>query len=103
MPKPRRTRKRTATVAAAAALALLALAYAAARTSCPAVGVSFTPAKAALSRLKNRDRAPRAEDFDPRVTLASLLEPGDDRARWQQARAARVEGYVVAVSEARVE
>jgi hypothetical protein len=99
----RRSGKRAAISAALAALSVVALAFAAARTRCPPGGVSFTAGKAALSRLKNREAAPRAEDFDPRATLAGLLEPGDDRARWQNERAARVEGYVVAVAEARVE
>lgn len=103
MTEPRRTRKRTAAVVALAALSVGALVFAVARTRCPAGGVSFSSAKAALSRLKNRDAAPRAEDFDFRATLAALLEPGDDRARWQNERAARIEGYVVAVGEARVE
>ncbi|HLL73745.1 MAG TPA: hypothetical protein VK421_00495, partial [Pyrinomonadaceae bacterium] len=103
MTRARRTRRRVVLVAALAALSAVALLYAAARTRCPAAGVSFTAGKAALSRLKNRDAAPRAEDFDPRATLAALLAPGDDRARWSGSRAARIEAYVVAVSEARVE
>jgi hypothetical protein len=103
MEKARRTRRRTAAVVALAALPVVALLFVAARTRCPAGGVSFTAGKAALSRLKNRDAAPRAEDFDPRATLAALLQPGDDRARWSVARAARIEAYVVAVGEARVE
>lgn len=103
MAEARSTRRRIALVVALAALSFVALALTAARTHCPPGGVSFTSKKAALSRLKNRDAAPRAEDFDPRVTLAGLLEPGDDRARWSASRAARVEAYVVAVGEARVE
>ena len=103
MTKARRTRKRTATLVALAALCVAALVFAAARERCPAGGVSFTAGKAALSRLKNRAAAPRAEDFDPRATLAALLEPGDDRGRWSTARAARIEAYVVAVGEAGVE
>ena len=99
----RRTRKRAALVVALAALLACALVFTLARTHCPPSGISLTAGKAALSRLKNRDAAPRAEDFDPRVTLSSLLEPGDDRARWQSERAARIEGYVVAVGQARVE
>jgi hypothetical protein len=97
------TRKRTAAVVALAALPVGALLFAAARSRCPRGGVSLTGGRAAISRLKNRDAAPRAEDFDSRATLAALLEPGDDRARWAAARAARVEGYVVAVGESRVE
>jgi hypothetical protein len=53
--------------------------------------------------LKNRTALPRANDFDERVTLAELLRPGDDRARWSASSAAAVEGYVVAVSEGGVE
>ena len=103
MTKARHTRKRTVTFVALAALPVAALVFAAARTRCPASGVSFAANKAALSRLKNRDAAPRAEDFDPRATLAAMLEPGDDRARFSVARAARIEAYVVAVAAAKVE
>jgi hypothetical protein len=103
MTEARRTRKRTAAVVALAALPVFALLFAAARTRCPRSGISFSSNRAALSRLKNRDAAPRAEDFDPRATLAALLAPGDDRARWRNERAARIEAYVVAVGEARVE
>jgi len=42
-------------------------------------------------------------DFDQRVTLAALLAPGDDQARWSASRAATVEGYVVAVKEGSIE
>ncbi len=46
---------------------------------------------------------PSAGDFDERVTLAELLRPGEDRARWSASRAAVVEGYVVAVHAGGVE
>ncbi|HLM55425.1 MAG TPA: hypothetical protein VK422_04810 [Pyrinomonadaceae bacterium] len=64
---------------------------------------AVTPGERALASKKNRDAAPRAEDFDARVTLESLLAPGDDRARWSESRAGAIEGYVVEVKEAGVE
>ena len=73
------------------------------RDRCPAAGFAVTPAARNLARLKNRTAMPRPEDFDAAVTLDALLRPGDDRARWSEARAAAVEGYVVAVSRAGTE
>lgn len=70
---------------------------------CPSRGLSFSPNQAAQVRLKNRAVLPQEADFDPHVTLASLLQVGDDRARWSSARAARIEGYVVAVTKGGIE
>jgi hypothetical protein len=42
---------------------------------------------------------PGPRDFDGRVTLEALLQPGEDRGRWSESRAGRVEGYVVEVVE----
>jgi hypothetical protein len=64
---------------------------------CPATGCALTPEARALNRLKNRAAPPAPTDFDQTITLASMLAPGDDRARWSEARAGVVEGYVVAV------
>jgi hypothetical protein len=58
------------------------------------------PGKHQFNALKNRTTLPTAADFDERVTLRALLAPGDDRARWQQTRAAAIEGYVVRVLDA---
>lgn len=69
----------------------------------PAGGCALTPAGRAQAAKKNREAAPRPEDFDSRVTLGALLAAGDDRARWSESKAAAVEGYVVAVNEAGVE
>lgn len=71
-----------------------------ARPGCPAAGLVPTPGARHTARLKNRETPPRPEDFDPRVTLASLTQPGDDRLRWSEARAAVLEGYVVEVRRA---
>jgi hypothetical protein len=64
---------------------------------CPPSGCALAPDMRALNRLKNRAAQPAPADFDRAVTLAALLAPGDDRARWSEARAGVVEGYVVAV------
>ncbi|HEV2864198.1 MAG TPA: hypothetical protein VGX48_24585 [Pyrinomonadaceae bacterium] len=64
---------------------------------------AVTPGERALASKKNRAAAPRAKDFDARVTLESLLAPGDDRSRWSESRAGAIEGYVVEVKEAGVE
>jgi len=70
---------------------------------CPAEGVAFTQGRRAFMRLKNRVGAPKPEDFDERVTLEALLSPGEDRGRWSESRAGRVEGYVVEVVEGGME
>jgi hypothetical protein len=84
-------------------LALLALALSLVQSNCPAQGLTFLPGQWANARLKNRTALPQAADFDSRVTLAALLQAGDDRLRWSPARAARVEGYVVTVGEGGIE
>jgi len=47
--------------------------------------------------LKNRSAHPRESDFDQNVTLEAMLAPGDDRGRWSETTAARIEGYVAGV------
>ncbi|HXG87327.1 MAG TPA: cupin domain-containing protein [Vicinamibacterales bacterium] len=63
----------------------------------------LSPGKRSMMALKNRTAVPVAADVDARVTLDAFLQPGDDRRRWSEMRAAAVDGYVVAVSVARVE
>ena len=70
---------------------------------CPPSGLAPTSARRAVHRLKNRTSLPQSNDFDPQVTLQAMLQPGDDENRWNQARAARIEGYVVSVGRAGVE
>ena len=82
-------------VAALSAVALFVMG-----AECPAGGLGVTPDARRAARLKNRGTAPRPEHFDPRVTLASLTAPGDDRRRWAEESAAVVEGYVVEVKRA---
>jgi hypothetical protein len=54
-------------------------------------------------RLKNRAAVPGPEDFDAGVSLEAMLRPGEDRGRWSESRAGRVEGYVVEVVEGGME
>jgi len=70
---------------------------------CPADGLAFTAERRAFHRLKNRTALPQQPDFDTRVTLESLLQPGNDQSRWSTSRAARIDGYVVSIGEAGVE
>ena len=73
------------------------------RGLCPSEGAAVSPAGREFMRLKNRDAEPVPGDFDVSVTLEALLRRGEDRARWSESRAGRVEGYVVEVVEGGVE
>ena len=96
------TRKRTlllvGVVVAAIAVVWIVLAR-----NCPAVGIALTANARNLHRLKNRTTIPQAADFDSKVTLDALLQPGDDSSRWSNDRAARVQGQVLDVAYARPE
>lgn len=74
-----------------------------ARCHCPPQGIAFTEERRNFHRLKNRTALPQPNDFETRVTLAGLLQAGEDRTRWSTSRAARIEGYVVSIGEAGVE
>lgn len=71
--------------------------------NCPSIGIALTRRAANLHRLKNRTTFPQPADFDARVTLDALLEPGNDLSRWSNDRAARVQGQVIDVAYARPE
>lgn len=70
---------------------------------CPRQGWSLTTEMRAFASLKNRTLLPKSDDFDERATLDALLMPGDDRERWSEGRAAKIEGYVVGVTRGGVE
>ena len=70
---------------------------------CPNAGIAFTARARYLHRLKNRTAFPQVADFDSRVTLDALLQPGDEGGRWSNDRAARVQGFVIDVGYARPE
>ncbi len=69
----------------------------------PAGGCALRPSGRAFARLKNRTDVPGTADFDEHATLAALLAPGADSARWSNERAARLEGYVIEVNDGAIE
>jgi hypothetical protein len=71
--------------------------------NCPSAGIALTSDARRVHYLKNRTGVPQGADFDSRVTLDELLQPGDDRNRWSSERAARIEGEVIDVAYARPE
>ena len=73
------------------------------RGVCPPGGAAVSPGGREFARLKNRVGAPSPLDFDVNVSLEALLRPGEDRGRWSESRAGRVEGYVVEVVEGGIE
>lgn len=70
---------------------------------CPPEGTAKTEHLARLNRLKNRNTFPKSEDFDSTITLKKLLEPGDDRERWDILKAAKITGYVYDVKPGGIE
>src|ERR1700751_298025 len=55
--------------------------------NCPAIGDAKSNAVQELNKLKNRkDNAPNADDIDSNVTMAALLERGDDEARFDSSK-----------------
>jgi hypothetical protein len=71
--------------------------------NCPQQGWALTTEMRAFTSLKNRTMLPGPGDFDERLTLEALVEPGDDRGRWSEERAAKIEGYVVGVARGGIE
>src|SRR5215212_179904 len=71
--------------------------------NCPRSAIALITLARNLHRLKNRTSIPQATDFDSRITLEALLQPGDDRARWSTDRAARIQGEVIDVAYAGAE
>jgi len=71
--------------------------------NCPSAGIALTHKARMLHRLKNRTALPQDVDFDAQISLNALLQPGEDTSRWSTQRAAKIEGYVMAVAYARLE
>jgi hypothetical protein len=70
---------------------------------CPLSGIAFSRERREFHRLKNRTALPQSTDFDDQITLARLVQAGEDRMRWSSSRAARLEGYVVSVAAGPIE
>ena len=71
--------------------------------NCPSTGIALTRRARDFHRLKNRTSLPQPADFDSRVMLDTLLQPGDDTSRWSVDRAARIQAFVIDVAYARAE
>lgn len=95
-------RSRTSLVVVALLIALIVL-WLILALNCPSAGIALTTRARDLHRLKNRTSLPLANDFDSRVTLEALLQRGDDRDRWSNNHAARIQGEVIDVAYARPE
>ena len=93
------TRTRTLFVVAVLIVALL-IAWLVMARNCPSAGIALTRRARDDHRLKNRTAFPQPADFDSRVTLDALLQPGNDHDRWSTNRAARIQGEVIDVAYA---
>jgi hypothetical protein len=65
--------------------------------NCPPEGDATSDAKAESNKLKNRWRIPR--QFNNSVTLAKMLEPGDDDTRFDSHDPVKVRGFVASVKK----
>src|SRR5213083_1624801 len=92
------TRSRQITIVLLVAVLILTSLYML-RYHCPEQGIAFSREQRDQHRLKNRTALTQESDFDTRVRLAKMLEPGEDSSRWSSSRAARLEGYVVSVGK----
>jgi len=70
---------------------------------CPLEGDATSASVQQLNRLKNRTAIPQPQQIDPAVTLTAILEPGDDRHRWNETHAAEITAYVIDVKVGGVE
>lgn len=76
------------------ALFLLAISEAAFAQSCPLTGKTKNVRIQNANKLKNRVAIPLPSDFDSTFTLAAVLKPGNDTARWNEKKAGTLIGYV---------
>ncbi len=96
-------RRKPTLLLAGVLLAVLIAAWIGLARNCPNVGIALTNRARSIHRLKNRTSLPQAADFDSRVTLEALLQPGNDHDRWSTDRAARIQGLVIDVAHAGAE
>lgn len=68
-----------------------------AKNDCGPEGSAKTKRLKELNQKKNRTIFPDSTDFDRRVTLQTLLEPGDDSMRWSDTCSAEIIGYIIEV------
>lgn len=70
---------------------------------CPDTGNATGKIARAVDILKNRRTPPSPSATDNNVTLEKLLEPGDDRDRWDHDKGAEITGYVILVKPGGIE
>jgi hypothetical protein len=99
----RMTKTRGTLLLVGVVIAVLVTVWLALAQNCPSAGIALTVRARNLHYLKNRIALPQAADFDSTVTLDALLQPGDDRNRWSNNRAARIQGEVLDVAYAGAE
>jgi hypothetical protein len=66
---------------------------------CPRQGDAARPEIRALNEKKARNDTPSDDDVDETVTIDALLEPGDDRLRWQDGTAVEIVAWVVEIRD----
>ena len=66
---------------------------------CPPQGDATRPKARQLNENKSRLDEVLDEDVDDTVTIEAMLEPGDDRLRWQDGQGAEITAYVIAVRD----
>lgn len=71
--------------------------------NCPPEGDAVSERAVELNKFKNRYSFPQESDFADGISLAKILEPGDDRDRWSQTKAARIRGYIYDIKSGGVE
>jgi hypothetical protein len=97
---PQRSTKGTKLLLVAVVVALFMVSWMVLARNCPSAGIALTSRARNLHRLKNRTAFPQVADFDSRITLDQLLQPGDDTNRWSTDYAGRIQGHVIDVAYA---
>ena len=70
---------------------------------CPLEGSAQTDHLRELNKLKNRSSFPSDSNFNPKISLSSILIKGNDKDRWSVNHAAKVIGYVKDVKPGGIE
>ncbi len=71
--------------------------------NCPPEGNAKSEHISELNKLKNRSSFPNVNDFDVSITLEKLMQPGNDRDRWNFLKAAKITGYVYDIKPGGIE
>jgi len=69
----------------------------------PLSGDAVAPVAKDLNKLKNRSQPPSFFNFDPTITIQTILAPGNDSNRFSPTKAATITGYVASVKVGGIE